>query len=85
MPEKSVQVDVSAHGKVVSFSEVLGSTQVVAASLLIAVADEQVAIEHHHTGVQERLAARQADAGAAAEPDAGTGGHDQHGADRPPK
>ena len=56
--EKSVQVDAIAHAKVQGLAEVLGSTQRTAASLLIHVADERVAVDHHHEDVTKRLAAR---------------------------
>ena len=63
MPEKSVQekssvqVDAPAHAKVTRLAEVMGSTQRTAASLLIRVAGEEVAVEHHHAEVKKRLAA----------------------------
>ena len=83
MPERTVQVDATAHGKVLGLAEVLGSTRMTAASLLIAVADEEAAIERHHADVRERLAARSSGGKApgpgavAAQPDAGVAGRDQ--------
>ena len=80
MPEKSssVQVDAEAHGKVLRLSKVMGLTQLAAASLLIRVADEQVALDRHHRDAQTQL-------GSAAQPAAGgrdqegTGGRDEPG------
>ena len=57
MPEKtqSVQVDAAAHARVQQAAKVLGSTQQIAASLLIEVADMGVVLRRHQEGMAERL------------------------------
>ncbi len=57
MPEKtqSVQVDAAAHARVQQAAKVLGSTQQMAASLLIEVADMGVVLRRHQEGMAERF------------------------------
>ena len=56
MPEKtqSVQVDAAARTKVQRAAEVLGSTQQIAASLLIEVADMTVVLKRHQEAILKR-------------------------------
>ena len=57
MTEKaqSVQVDAAAHARVQKVARVLGSTQAVAASLLIEVADVKAVVRRHQETVAQRL------------------------------
>ena len=60
MPDKaqSVQVDGGAHTKVQQLADLMGTTQRIAASLLIDVADEADAIKRHHATVLKRFSDR---------------------------
>ena len=63
MPETkthSVQVDAAALAKVQDAAEVLGSTQRIAASLLIETADMDAVLKRHHAAMRSRLEKRRA-------------------------